>query len=216
MTMSLKRNLKRHFAIPYGCFKLVTSRRSFLHSSGWFDSVRKSTPTSAAGDAIPWMNYSVVELIADRLCDSFSVFEFGSGFSTCFFADRVRSVVSVEYDRDWYDQVASMVPDNAEVIFEVVDGSDRYSNTILDQGNRFDVVVVDGKNRNRCLKNATKATSDKGVIILDDSDRPKYKPGIAHLVENGYRKLTISGIKPDSACRHQTTLFYRDGNCFGL
>src|SRR3954452_3854394 len=52
-------------------------------------------------DAVPWMPYRVIEALDRWLAPSMSVFEFGSGGSTLFFARRVRRVVTVEHDAQW-------------------------------------------------------------------------------------------------------------------
>jgi protein-L-isoaspartate O-methyltransferase len=39
-----------------------------------------------------------------RLNKTLSVFEYGSGYSTLFYARCARSVISVEYDQAWYSE----------------------------------------------------------------------------------------------------------------
>lgn len=216
MTTALGRTLKRRFAVPYACYKLATSRRSFIHESGWIESIRTSSPCDPDGNPVPWMNYSMVEFLSDRLRSDHHVFEFGSGFSTCFYADHCGEVTSVEYNTDWFALVRQMIPENASVSHVTADEDGQYCRAVQQTANSFHVIVVDGHDRNHCIDQSLPKLTEDGVIVLDDSDRPEYECSFAKLHELGFKQLTIAGIKPNSACRHETTIFYRPSNCFGI
>ena len=216
MSTKIGRELKRRFAVPYGCYKLVATRRSFLRESGWIESIRTSTPCDSVRQPIPWMNYSVVEFLSDRLAKWHDVFEFGSGYSTCYFAEKCKSVFSVEYDKAWFDRVEDIVPENAHMFYEPYDEDGQYCRTIHTCDQRFQLVVVDGQDRVNCILQSIEQLADDGILLLDDSDRPGYRRGVDALADAGFRSLSIAGIKPGSPCRHQTTIFYRNDNCFGL
>ena len=214
--MTVANALKSCFRIPYGCYKLVASQSSELRKSGWFESVGASQPIAKDGSVVPWMNYAIVDLFKERLNDGLSMFEYGSGFSTCFFAARVKSIKSVEYDEQWHEKVVQMVPSNASVVFEPYDESPTYREAILRDEDSYDVIVIDGQDRVGCIRVASDRLSQQGVIVLDDSDRDYYQRGFDHMNQRGYRSLSIAGMKPGSASRHQTTIFYRDGNCLAI
>ena len=67
-----------------------------------------------------------------------------------------------------------------------------------------------------CVKQAIGKLSDSGVILLDDSKRPRYQAAIEHAKTHGFRELTIEGLIPTSSRMNQTTFLYRDGNCLGI
>ncbi len=144
------------------------------------------------------------------------MFEYGSGFSTEYFARRCRSVVSVEYDAVWYAKVKSSMPAHATILHVPIDDISGYSKAILARATRFDLVLVDGAHRVECLRAALFALSDSGVVVLDDSSREEYLPGFALMKEAGFREITLKGMKPTHTGIHSTTVFYRDGNCLGL
>ena len=50
---------------------------------------------------LPWFSYSAIDFLKIFLRKTHRVFEFGSGGSTLFFADRCASVESVEEDPSW-------------------------------------------------------------------------------------------------------------------
>ncbi len=216
MATETGKKIKKRFAVPYACYKLFTKRGSFILDSGWVESIRTSTPCDRAGDPVPWMNYSMVDFVRERLNDSVDVFEFGSGYSTCFFAKYCRSVTSVEYNPGWLARVRAMVPDNARVLQQHEDVDGDYCRSIAGQQRSFDLVVVDGRDRVNCVRQSVDHLTRGGVILLDDTERERYRPAFDFLAGHGFRQLTLSGVKPGTPCRCQTTIFYRDGNCFGI
>lgn len=55
---------------------------------------------------IPWITYEAIEWINSYLHKRMNVYEFGSGGSTLYFAKSVGSVVSVEHDEAWFNNVS--------------------------------------------------------------------------------------------------------------
>lgn len=49
----------------------------------------------------PWLTFGAIRFLEARLDRSMRVFEYGSGGSTIFFAERAGEVVAVEHERDW-------------------------------------------------------------------------------------------------------------------
>ncbi len=45
------------------------------------------------------------------------VFEYGAGYSTLYFADRVETIVSIEHAETWVETLKTAMPDN--VVLEV-------------------------------------------------------------------------------------------------
>lgn len=208
--------LKKRFVVPYAVYKSFLCKSSYLHASGWIESLRLGAPTSGEGTSLPWMNYQIIHFLKTRLTKQHDVFEFGSGYSTKFYASLARSVTSVEYDPAWCKRVAADLPDNAELIQQPCDSNGDYCRTIERQDRQFDVVVVDGRDRVNCVLRSLDCLNDAGVILLDDSDRPEYQPAFAAARDRGFRTFDFVGIKPTSCKSHQTTLLYRDNNCFGV
>ena len=161
------------------------------------------------------MNYAVIAFLERRLNKTLSVFEYGSGYSTLFYARRVRNVISVEYDQAWIASIGPRLPPNASVLFVPDDVDGDYCRAIARSGDSFDVVVVDGKDRENCVKQSMQALSSRGVIVLDDSQRAKYAPAIAYAQENGYLTVDFEGLKPTESSWFRSTILYRRENCLG-
>jgi tRNA A58 N-methylase Trm61 len=146
------------------------------------------------------------------------IFEYGSGYSTLFYSQLVKHVVSVEYDKEWYEKIREMAGRNVQLIYQAMEYDGEYCRLINQQNRKFDVIVVDGRDRVRCAINSCRSLSENGVIIFDDSMREKYSDGIKFLLDNGFRKIDFVGLKPASKelGPAQTSIFYRPGNCLGI
>src|SRR5688572_22901839 len=67
-----------------------------LREQGWLRSYRERRPVTQGGEPIPWYTYSAIDFLAERLPPDATVFEFGAGHSTLWYARRVARVVSVD------------------------------------------------------------------------------------------------------------------------
>lgn len=61
---------------------------------------------------VPWIIFEAKEWLESLLTPDMSVFEWGSGGSTIFISERVRKLISVEHDREWYQVVSQSLKDN--------------------------------------------------------------------------------------------------------
>lgn len=216
MNTTLKHSLTRRFPKLSACYTLLAKGDSYLHSTGWIESKRRGYPCRPDGSELPWMNYAVIAFLERRLNKNLSVFEYGSGYSTLFYARRVRNVISVEYDQAWIASIGPRLPPNASVLFVPDDVDGDYCRAIARSGDSFDVVVVDGKDRENCVKQSMQALSSRGVIVLDDSQRAKYAPAISYAQDNGYLTVDFEGLKPTESSWFRSTILYRRENCLGL
>lgn len=192
------------------------NHKGYLDDIGWFKAFDTRSPVDKNGAPIPWVTYSFIDFIKERLNKQHAVFEFGSGNSTFFYAKYAGIVVSVEHDKDWYDKIIKSKPENSEMIFcELVRGGD-YCHMPVKLGEKFDIIIVDGRDRVNCCKQAIDALSEKGVVVLDDSERESYWQGVDFLTNSGFKHLSFSGISPGLFYRKSTSVFYKDDNCLGI
>jgi len=198
-------------------YRLVTSPKSYLVQVGYVNSRLNKKLLDEDNDLVPWMNYPFIELLKERLNGELTVFEYGSGASTVFFAKRVKTIVSVEYDRQWFDRVETLLAGypNARVIFNEAD--ETYPLLVKNRGERFDVIVIDGRKRVKCAKAALESLAERGVLVLDDSQREYYREVFSFYQSKGYSHLRFVGLKPGGFTKVETTIFYKPGNnCFGI
>jgi hypothetical protein len=196
--------------------KLIGDSDSYLYSSGWMASLERGYPCKSDGTEVPWMNYCVVSFLEQRLQNDFQLFEYGSGFSTLFFSRLVASVTSVEHDRNWFEKVHARLPTNVELVLRAEDDDGDYCRSIHAAGRHYDVVIVDGRDRVNCMKQSLGRLTSRGVLVLDDSQRPQYAPGVAMARSEGFLTLDFEGLKPVSCEVGRTTVIYRRDNCFNI
>lgn len=144
------------------------------------------------------------------------VFEYGSGNSTIWWSKRVKKIVSVEHNEEWYTKLKDSNINLPNLIFEKLEDNNRYENAILINNELYDVIVIDGRRRVKCARSCIKALKDDGVIIWDDSDRGYYKEGMELLRKNKFKELAVKGIGAMGSGTRQTSIFYREKNCLNI
>jgi hypothetical protein len=185
----------------------------YLVESGWVESARRKRPVDKNGEPTPWFTTNFVAFLDSRLKPDFNVLEFGAGNSTMYFARRVKSVTSIEDNPHWYNELKSRLPANAKL--SLLSGQ-AYHSAAATLGGKYHVIVVDGSDRYQCAANSLGSLEPGGVIILDNSLRPEYRPIYELLAKNGFRHIDFWGMAGGSRKHNCTTVFYRSGNCLGI
>ena len=122
------------------------------------------------GNPIPWYTYPAIEYLSQFDYSKLKIFEFGCGYSSAFWAERAKRVVSIEDKTDWFEKWKSEFRyENLDIRWR--DEGEGYDAAIFEDNEKYDVIVIDGKRRKECAAAAVKALNDGGMIILDDSDR---------------------------------------------
>ncbi|MGD8305816.1 MAG: FkbM family methyltransferase [Ignavibacteria bacterium] len=198
--------------------KSLLSLRTFgyLIDVGWFQAFNRGEPVDKNCEPLPWLTYSFIDFIAERLSKEFNAFEFGSGNSTLFFAKRVKQVHSVEHNSEWFKKLLNQLPSNSDLELSISENSEDYIAVIKKSNIKFDIIIIDGIHRVECCYCAPDYLSSKGVIILDDSERNEYLEGRKYLINEGFRQINFWGIPPGKLIRKCTTVFYRNNNCLGI
>ncbi|MEJ5961236.1 FkbM family methyltransferase [Pedobacter immunditicola] len=195
---------------------LSYGHKGYLANIGWFKAFDTQQAVDANGEALPWVTYSFIDFIKDRLNKEQKVFEYGSGSSTLFYAKRVSKVVSVEHDENWFNKIVRTKPANADMIFTKLEKGGEYSKKAALLGEQFDIIIVDGRDRVNCCKESIHALSKQGVLVLDDSERKEYDEARFFLKDNGFKELSFSGISPGLFYFKATSVFYKTENCLGI
>ena len=197
--------------------KLVTRKGAYLVETGYIKSIKNFKPINKDGDPIPWMNYSFIDFLEPRLKQTMNVFEYGSGYSTLYLSDKVGSVTSVEFDKSWFKKMKLSLDkcENCTVIFRP--GQSEYVTAIKEFGDkRFNIIIIDGRDRKECIQHILPLLSDDGVVLLDDSWQEKFDEVFEYFKENRFRELSFSGLKPGGMIVEQTTVFYKPDNVLGI
>lgn len=195
---------------------LIGDKSSFLWTTGFSKGLKTLEPIDNHESPIPWMNYSFIAFISQRLNSRMDIFEFGSGYSTNYWAKAVNTVTSVEYDKKWFQKIGDNLPNNVKLIFNDNIDSGEYAKSCLEQNSEYDVIIIDGRKRVDCLQYSLPNLKQNGVVILDDSHRERYVDGFKLMKDNGFKEITITGVKPISSSFAATTVFYRTDNCLNI
>src|SRR5690554_1196635 len=190
--------------------------KGYLAEIGWFVAHKHKASVDGENEPIPWLTYSFIDFLGSRLNKKQSIFEFGSGNSTRYFAKRVNNISSLEHDKSWYENGLKNKPQNADLIFCELDSNGNYCRGAINTKQKFDIIIIDGRDRVNCCLQSIQALKEEGVIILDDSERDRYNGGRIALIENGFKELSFSGISPGFFYRKETSVFYRSNNCLGI
>ena len=167
--------------------------RKFITSLFYFRGYRMLYPDR------PWYMPKAHQFLERKISHLNRVFEYGSGDSSVWFAERVKEYIAVEHDQSWStrttnrlkeknltnSKVHSVPPDknNSDfdwekewIHFATLQHVPRqpkfrqYMSTI-DQyhDNYFDCIIIDGRERIGCLLHSIPKLAENGLIIYDDS-----------------------------------------------
>jgi predicted O-methyltransferase YrrM len=175
----------------------------------------------------PWLPYMVTTFLDGYLQPDMQAFEWGSGDSTSWLAERVKRLVSVEHNPEWYARLPDL--DNVEKLLvepepelvreDIADPLAYYSRSLGDVNLKqyatairlyelFDLVLVDGRARPSCLLHAHPHVKPGGVLVLDNSDRPYYLEHTVHLFES-WDRMDVLGHGPKLSYQWKATAWRR-------
>lgn len=181
---------------------------NFLHlakSYGQWRSIKEQKAVDVNGEPLPWYTYPAIEYFRSFSLSECDVFEYGAGNSSTFWAQRARTVISVESDAEWFKYVNRMAKDNQVVIHRGLE--EGYINSLPEQDRLFHIVVIDGQWRSRCAREAVKYLQTGGIIVLDNSDRDIEKECSKFIREQGFFQIDFSGFGPINAYCWTTSIF---------
>jgi hypothetical protein len=127
----------------------------------------------------PWLNRYAINIFENILLDTDTMLECGSGRSTQWFSKKVKKLISIESEKDWYAIVIKQLESNScnNVDYRLVDYSyngsqenNGYLQTIneLDE-NSLDIALVDGGPRSYCAMHLIPKLKSGGIIAIDDT-----------------------------------------------
>ena len=187
----------------------------YLREMNWFRSYDTLQIIGPNNEPLPWITYPTIHFLESRLRSDMSVFEFGSGNSTFWWAKRVAQVDTVEHLKEWYDKLLPSLPDNVNLHLVELERGGEYCRTPTRLDKQFDLVMIDGRDRVNCAKQSLSALKDDGVIVWDNTDRAKYREGFEFLHYEGFRQIDFFGLGPRCVEGWPTSVFYRANNCLG-
>jgi len=169
------------------------SRRSRLHDEkgnfiGWKRALLHAPPAILTGilritidyrPELPWISYAAIKLLKGFLSKESRILEFGSGMSTIWYATHAKEVCSIENNEYWFEQVNAILRKRQlnNVVYEFTTDEQEYCSFQSDTAIGFDLIIIDGCYRSRCVVNAVKLLRPGGILYLDNSDRDSIEGG---------------------------------------
>ena len=160
---------------------------------------RDHTPCLIGTNQEPWITRGAIEFLHENLTVDMEVLEYGTGSSTIWYAQRTKSIIAIEHDLEWVENVRSVIPAHLKSKAEVIhianaetgkflggDGKyyDKYVNYVKDTKSLFDFIAIDGRSRNECIAHSISKIKKKGFLLIDNSERDgknnpsNYQPSI--------------------------------------
>lgn len=181
--------------------KELKNFRSLAQRYGQWTSIKDWKSVDETGGPMPWYTYPATEYLSHLNLKEFSVFEYGSGNSTLWWAKKAKSVISVEDDSIWFERIRSDISDSS-VKYLLKNGKHDY---VSSAEFAADIFIVDGKHRRECAEHIMKY-KDGLMIILDNSDW--YPKTVDFLQEClGWVQIDFHGFGPINDYTWTTTLF---------
>jgi Methyltransferase domain len=197
----------------------------------WARAQRKGA--SSMTDESPWMTFPAIAFLEKTLRPGMRVFEWGSGGSTLFFAQRAKELIAIENDAAWAEKVRAACPratiehipqddTPSATDFDPTDPAAFFSNSALHRGAtfrryaeriaafpdaHFDLVVVDGRARPSCIAQAMPKLKPGGWLLLDNAERPWYARARALL--DAWPMRDFTGPGPYVASFWQTVVWQK-------
>ena len=203
-------------------------RQRFRH---WLVSLTRVHDSLAIAELdVPWWTYAAIDSVDAWLTARprpIRVFEFGSGASTLWLARRVDEVHTIEHHAGFAARMRPELAAHPHVTLHQVEArwstrpgvpSGKAGHEGLDfadyvaeidrVGGRFDLIVIDGRAREACLRAAIPHLAADGLIVYDNSGRRRYRRAIE---ESGLVERRFAGLTPTLPYPEQTSLLARAG-----
>jgi hypothetical protein len=184
-------------------------QRGLLLQYGWLRSWWEGRPVDASGAPLPWLSYPAIDFLSQFDFSDAAVFEWGSGFSTLWWARRCRYIASVESNQQWIPYIKTLLPDTVELIVTPLDVDAEVAVFEKGPGAEYDVIVIDnyGTFRWRCADAAVKKLALGGMIVLDNSEQCLKACEV--LRSHGLVQIDFTGFSPSNGYTQTTSIFFR-------
>ena len=168
---------------------------------GHLESRNTQTAIDGQNKPIPWFTYPAIEYFRQLDLSGKVMLEWGAGNSSLFFSKRVKQLYSIEHNKDWYETTKGYRIENQTLIL----AEENYAKVAIDTDITFDVILIDGIEREECSKVAINLLNEGGLIILDNSDR---HPDVAEFFrQKGLIEVDFHGLGPINNYTWTTSIF---------
>lgn len=184
------------------------------NKESWIKSFQSGLSQDIDGNFLPWYTYPAINHLKKTIKPTDTIFEFGSGSSTIFYAHLAKKVTSIETNPKWLNIVSKTLNSKNLKNFHInlmEDGisSNEYQIFPNRSKEKFDIIIIDSIKRYQCAINSLNYLKAAGIIILDDSQRTNYKKIFDFYKQKGFSAKNFIGIEPGKLKIKHTTIFYK-------
>lgn len=173
----------------------------------------------------PWIPFVLSDYLEYLIGHTWEVFEWGTGESTLWFAERCQRVLTVEHDERFrmidppqnvnqlmvLCQAGEIGPDKSNPTHYKSGSTElgavnfkQYA-SVIDRYGFFDLVFIDGRARASCISHAVSHTN---CIVIDNTDRTYYLERTEVLLAD-WDKVTFYGRGPRLGYPWEATVFLK-------
>jgi FkbM family methyltransferase len=216
----IENEFAKEFNIPTTQNNLLTNIKQIKNFEilalefGQLLTIEKNECINKNHNPIPWLTYPAIEYLNSLDFSQCSIFEFGSGYSTLFWMKRAKEIVSVEHDKEWYEKIKPMIDSNVSYLLKQNEFD--YVNTLTNFNRKFDVYVIDGRWRAKCIQKVLEHIKSFGgdMLIFDNSDW--YPQTLLHLRNKlNWIEVDFNGFGPINDYTWTTSIFINPSTKIG-
>jgi protein-L-isoaspartate O-methyltransferase len=116
----------------------------------------------------PWMTKGSVERLQKLLNKDMNLLEYGAGRSTTFYSRKVKHVVSIETNEDWFNLVKARIDKNVAIFLR---GATQQSYLHEASESSFDIIINDAIHRDLVSLQGLDALKSGGILVIDNAER---------------------------------------------
>jgi hypothetical protein len=220
--------------VAFGASVLVNEPAQCKHLPRWIESF---LPGYFMHRGVPWLCFDLIDWLDAALGDAPRVFEYGSGGSTRYWLRHDATVTSVEHNAGWYQVVRRACGGHPRLDYRLVEPAPLETGVVADASDPalyhsadpayrqmdfrayvtqidafpdayFDVVLVDGRARAACIRNAAPKVKPGGMLIVDNANREWYLKQTRPLLA-GFDCYVFRGLTPRSLFEDTTHVYIR-------
>lgn len=157
----------------------------------------------------PWFNRESIFYVYNKIKEKNlkTILEYGGGASTYWFLKMLNlKVTTIEDNIEWIKLLKNKIEKtnfyknwNIEAVSpdEIIDYNikwdehPKYWKTYVSKifnYDKFDVIVIDGKSRNECIKTCIDRLTPNGILIIDNAEREIYKSAIDNYIPKNWKR----------------------------